>query len=290
MTYKRLTNHNDTYVGSNMDDVIFGLDGDDSIFGSNGDDEIHGGKGDDILRAGAGDDKLYGDAGDDIMTMYTGHEKFYGGAGIDTIDFYYATKGVKLDLENHLAKYNIGSKVYQVTFTDIEATYGSSHDDILLGDGKRNILRGGEGDDTVSGRGGDDFISSGNGDEIMTGGAGRDVFTFGEKPDAKNNFDTVTDFKGSEDRLAFDTDIFSIKGIGQTLHFANIDYQHLRTDQFQSGEGHVAGSANVRIIYDSADGILYYDSNGSKAGHLVEVADIGTNLDISVGSVFLYSL
>jgi Ca2+-binding RTX toxin-like protein len=288
MVNKTLSNHNDTFWGSLDDDVIYGIGGDDSIFGSDGDDQIYGGSGDDILRAGAGNDTLVGGTGDDILTVYTGREKIDGGSGIDFIDFYWAGRGLVVDLVRQKTAYDIGSHRYDVTFKGIEAVLGSAFDDRIYGDGGRNILRGVGGDDTLDGRGGDDFIHSGDGDERMTGGAGRDMFLFGSAPDPKTNFDRVTDFHSGQDHLALDLDVFDLDGAGKTTHIADIDYQQLKASEFQSGTGHVAKTADIRILYDTASGILYSDSNGSKAGHLSEIAFIGKGLDISADMLFVY--
>ncbi|MDB5524832.1 MAG: hemolysin-type calcium-binding repeat family protein [Rhizobium sp.] len=290
MVNKTLNNGDNTYVGSNNDDVIYGLGGDDSIFGANGDDQIYGGDGNDTLRAGLGNDSLYGGSGNDILTLFKGNEVFDGGGGIDFIDFYYTTKGITIDLAEDVTNFTIGSKTYQVAYTGIEAVYGSSHNDKLTGDGKQNLLRGEDGNDRILGLGDDDFISGGNGKDVLIGGAGKDAFLFGHEPDGRKNFDQVMDFTAGTDRVGFNGTIFDVDGAGKTSHFRDIDYRTLDADQFQSGQGHVAANADIRVIYDASDGILYYDANGSKSGGLGEIADLGENLDLSADSIFVYGL
>jgi hypothetical protein len=61
-------------------------------------------------------------------------------------------------------------------------------------------------------------------------------------------------------------------------------------DEFQSGTGHSAENRDVRLLYDSKTGSLYYDANGSQDGKLAEVAFIGKGLDLDASSIGIYSL
>ncbi|MCV9940311.1 GDSL-type esterase/lipase family protein [Boseaceae bacterium BT-24-1] len=67
---------------------------------------------------------------------------------------------------------------------------GSSHNDLLIGDGRANELSGGAGADWIRGEAGND---------LLTGGAGRDVFVFAPG----FGQDTVRDFVRGEDLLDF---------------------------------------------------------------------------------------
>jgi Ca2+-binding RTX toxin-like protein len=49
--------------------------------------------------------------------------------------------------------------------------------DILVGDAKRNVLRGKQGDDTISGGGGDDRVDGGVGADLVRGGDGDDTLS-----------------------------------------------------------------------------------------------------------------
>ena len=57
-----------------------------------------------------------------------------------------------------------------------EGVFGSSFEDVIAGDGARNILHGGDGTDSVSGGAGQDLISGGLGaGDIVRGNAGEDI-------------------------------------------------------------------------------------------------------------------
>jgi Ca2+-binding RTX toxin-like protein len=276
--------------GSHYGDVIDGNGRDNWLFAMEGDDSVHGGGGDDVINGYKGNDKLFGDGGDDIFIMAPGKDTIDGGAGLDALDFYFAKSGVKVSLEEGSVSFTQVAGQGSAKFSGVECLVGSAHRDRLAGDGVANILNGREGDDTLSGLDGQDFLAGREGNDILVGGAGKDAFLFDIAPSAGKSFDTVTDFTADLDRLAFDSAVFDVDGTGRTRHFGNVNYQRIAVGQFQAGDGQVAKSEDVRIIYDQHNGILYYDSNGSEDGGLVQVADIGKHLDISAASVFAYHL
>jgi len=164
---------------------------------------------------------------------------------------------------------------------------GSFYNDRLTGNGADNILNGKGGADTLSGGAGDDLLAGLAGNDTLKGGSGADFFAFNSAPDLKADFDTVTDFS-SDDRLGFLNTTFHVHSTGATGQFGNTVYQHLKSDEFQAGSGHSAHSADVRILYDEDTGIVYYDRNGSGAGGLTEVADIGKHLHVSAVQIYAY--
>jgi Ca2+-binding RTX toxin-like protein len=142
------------------------------------------------------------------------------------------------------------------------------------------------GSDILSGGGGDDLIVGSAGNDLLTGGSGRDFFQFSSKAGLRSGFDRISDFASGKDFLGFDIGVFAVSGTGAEGNLANMTYQHLDPSECQSSRGHVAHSADVRIIYDESDGVLYYDSNGSKAGGMSAIADIGLHQDLSSGTIF----
>ena len=97
---------------------------------------------------------------------------------------------------------------------------------VVSGDGGDNLLIGSSGSDTLDG---------GLGKDTMTGGGGADDFRF-TTPASNNNFDRITDFVSGSDRLVFDPEVF--------------------------GDVTLPG----RILYNSSNGYLYFDADGSGAG------------------------
>jgi Ca2+-binding RTX toxin-like protein len=287
---KRTGNDRNNYLnGTAGDDVIKGLGGDDVLIGNAGNDRIYGGDGVDELDGGAGNDKLFGDAGTDIMLVSSGNDMIDGGSGVNMLNLRNANQGISMSLADHFVAFSGSTGTGTTEFKNVAVVQGSSFDDELTGDAFRNMLRGGYGDDTLWGGDGNDYIFGADGQEVLTGGNGRDGFLFGAVANA-NNFDQVVDFS-DDDWLAFDNLFFEdLKAAaGSTKrYYAEITTRNLDVDQFQAGEGHAALTADVRIIYDSADGILYYDADGSGAGEAQAIADIGVNHDLSAADIFVF--
>jgi hypothetical protein len=112
---------------------------------------------------------------------------------------------------------------------------------------------------------------------------------FNYTPDASTNFDHVKDFTEGEDTLFFARDAFTaLRGSGAQLHLSEYDYHALKTSEFQIGNSHAADNADVRVLYDKHNGILYYDSNGSGSGHLEEIAQLSKGLHLTADDVFVF--
>ena len=110
---------------------------------------------------------------------------------------------------------------------------------------------------TVSGvmdRTGDsDAITGGEGDDVIFGGGGAGT----------TNIDTILDFVHLTDKIQLENLIFTQLSVAGTLNAAN----------FSTG---AAADANDYILYNTASGRLYYDSDGNGAGVATQIALIGT--------------
>ena len=71
----RLSEQNETLLGSTMDEILDGGSGNDALMGGGGDDVIRGGDGRDILEGGTGRDILEGGAGIDVFVFRKGCEE-----------------------------------------------------------------------------------------------------------------------------------------------------------------------------------------------------------------------
>jgi Ca2+-binding RTX toxin-like protein len=118
-----------TITGGDSGDTLVGLDGDDTLIGVGGDDLLIGGLGADILN---------------------------GGAGNDFASYRNATGSLTVSLAN--PGDNTGEAAGD-TFIGIERLEGGAFDDVLIGDGKNNSLRGMEGADVLDGGAGSDTAS-----------------------------------------------------------------------------------------------------------------------------------
>ncbi|HYC96394.1 MAG TPA: hypothetical protein VEB62_00415, partial [Brevundimonas sp.] len=144
-------------LGSAAVDSLTGTASANSLFGLSGNDTLNGGDGDDILAGGSGVD---------ILT---------GGLGIDTADYSAAAAGMRAQLNSN-ASSNDGDGGTD-TFSSIENLTGSAFNDVLIGDGAANVLRGGLGADTLLGLAGADVLWGGSGAlNTLQGGLGDDRY------------------------------------------------------------------------------------------------------------------
>jgi hypothetical protein len=191
------TQGDDTLVGTPGDDVICARGGDDVVYGGGGDDVIYGGPGNDVLRGGAGNDRLYGyqgadrldgGPGNDFLQGGLGPDVLSGGPGEDLADYSTRRPDLRVTL-GHGADDGFAGEGDDVR-GDVEDVAAGRGDDVLIGDGAANTLRGGAGDDRIVGGGGRDRLD---------GGPGRD------RIDARDGFaDTVDCGQGGGDRVLSD--------------------------------------------------------------------------------------
>lgn len=140
----------------------------------------------------------------------------------------------------------------------------------VLNKGKATTLTGSQFSDTLTGGAGNDVLVGGAGDDLlignkfadtMTGGTGADQFRLnGSKGAATAHH--ITDFVSGQDRIELDSSVFKILEKGQLA--AN-----------QLGQGSAAQTADQHLVYNSSNGELLYDADGSgrKAAVLIGVLD-----------------
>lgn len=140
--------------GTADDDIIFHMSGNDTINGDAGDDEIYlnitpnqnaygatvyAGEGDDIVEdLGNGDDIIYGDAGNDRINGGFGNDELYGGEGNDILIAGTNTalgNGARIRPDNDILDGGEG----------IDLMIGNFGDDLFIGRGDGDTIRGGEG-------------------------------------------------------------------------------------------------------------------------------------------------
>ena len=237
-----------TLYGNMGDDMLKGMGGDDTLYGGKGMDTLYGGGGNDTLRGEMGDDALKGEDGDDTLVGGPGADKLFGGRFIaedmkpgddtsmkDTADYSMSPEGVTVSLiaanhdddrrtpDNIMGK---GGDAEGDVLMDIEYLTGSSHKDMLEGDGEANLLKGGGGDDwdsetirgkdgglfggggndTLEGGSGNDLLKGEEGDDTLKGGSGNDRLdggAGGTRTAAENNPDTADDESTDRDLDTF---------------------------------------------------------------------------------------
>jgi Ca2+-binding RTX toxin-like protein len=103
----------------------------------------------------------------------------------------------------------------------------------------------------------------------LTGGGGSDRFVFNN---ASEGIDTITDF----DPTATTGDLFNVSSSG----FATIGgLGTLAASRFTIGAA--ATTASQRFIYNSSNGNLWFDSDGTGAINQVQIAQLSTGLALS---------
>jgi Ca2+-binding RTX toxin-like protein len=130
-----------------------------------------------------------------------------------------------------------------------------SGNDILDGGAGNDRLYGRSGNDKLLGGDGNDVLAGGLGVDQMTGGSGTDYFVFALLTASPGN-DKLVDFKSGEDKLWFDTDVYTaLSGITEENYTTAAK----------------AGADDYLFYYKSK---LYYDADADGSGSAVLIAKI----------------
>ena len=300
-----------TYNGDAGNDTLNGGTQNDILNGGADNDTISGGGGNDTIKGGSGGDSLNGGDNDDTFLANLNEAEFdnlQGGSGIDTLqrttdggqgnlvlNQFLATNGIeRVNLDAGGSNRNIdgnasdnildfsattllsgsvfgqgGNDTITATNSATRTYDGGAGNDVLNGGSLADNLIGGADNDTISGGGGNDTIVGGAGADSLTGGGGSDRFVFNN---AAEGIDTITDF----DPTATTGDLFNVSSSG----FATIGgLGTLAATRFTLGAA--ATTANHRFIYDSSNGNLWFDSDGTGAAGQVQIAQLSTGLALS---------
>jgi Ca2+-binding RTX toxin-like protein len=139
---------------------------------------------------------------------------------------------------------------------------GTAGADRIFGFAGNDTLSGLAGQDMLDGGSGNDSLNGGLGNDTLTGGTGKDLFVFNTTLGA-DNIDQVIGFNVLDDTIQLENNgIFSALTRTGTLS----------ADSFTIGAA--ATLATQRIIYDSSNGQVFYDADGSGAGAQVHFATL----------------
>ncbi len=145
---------------------------------------------------------------------------------------------------------------------------GGLGNDILIGGAGADSLAGGGGNDVLSGGTGNDVLSGGLGNDTLTGGMGVDRFVFNSRAEG---IDEITDFISGTDRLVIDSSGFdNVLPVGA-----------LSLDRLVTGADASANASYAQFIFNSRDGSLWLDRNGTVTGGLVHIVDLGLGKTIA---------
>ena len=248
------------------DATLLGGAGNDTLYGFN---ELYGGEGDDFLLTEADNTVLMdGGAGNDTM-VYDFDETADGGTGSDTLLI-----GVQRDLVIDLAAGTVADALGTggATFTGIENIvrlqqhyFGRDDhtywfDDYLIGSNAANALESGIGNDTLSGGLGNDTLTV-----RFHADSDEDVITFNAAP-GSGNADLVIGFTSGHTRLQLE--LAAHAQLGQRGNFVSGDAR------FAANASGSAQDATDRVIYNTGNGQLWYDADGSGGGAVQLVATL----------------
>jgi Ca2+-binding RTX toxin-like protein len=152
--------------------------------------------------------------------------------------------------------------------------------DALIGSTGTDNLDGKGGNDARFGKAGADILNGGVGTDTLTGDAGSDVFVFNTALNATTNVDRLRDFNVTDDSIYLDNAFFKTVGSGTTAQPLM-----LNADMFTIGTK--AQDAEDRIIYDSANGYLYHDADGTGLSKPLLFADLSENLKLTASNFFV---
>ena len=254
---------NDRLYGGDDADNLRGYNGDDQLFGEAGDDRLYAGNNDDYVSGGIGNDSLFGEAdndrldggdGDDYLDGSFGNDQLFGEAGSDRL-----RGGAGVDhLDGGI---------------DSDSLYGGDANDALFGGDGDDFLFGEAGSDTLEGGAGNDYISGGLGSDILSGGAGSDSFRFDT---TLSGIDQILDFSPADDAFSLNRAIFSGIAVNGSLN----------ASAFRLGTA--AADADDRIIYDQANGRIYYDADGAGGVAQVLFATVTAGTLLSSADFYVY--
>jgi Ca2+-binding RTX toxin-like protein len=222
-----------------------------SLNGTANSDRLWGDEGIDLIRAAAGND---------IVSGLEGNDDLAGGLGDDTLD-------------------------------------GGSGNDRVQGEEGDDNLYGEAGNDTVEGGNGNDKLTGGAGNDTLTGGAGADSFNFydpvlepfddagGDRRDpAIDGVDIITDFNVGKDKIGLYGGLYGgdspYRLAGLTLNSS------LTADRFQVGAA--ATDGGDRLIYNSGNGALFFDADGTGASAQIQIATLTAGLALSHTDFFVF--
>jgi len=243
-----------------------------NLIGSYFQDTLTGSNATNTISGGAGNDTIDGGGGNDILI---------GGIGVDTLTYATATAAVTVNLGISTAQ-ETGVSGSDTT-SEFESLTGSNYNDTLTGSSVGNTLNGGGGNDWIDGGTGNDFLigftgsdtlyggagndklNGGAGNDRLSGGLGADNFIFNIALNATNNKDTIADFVAVDDTISLENAIFAKLTTTGALETVN----------FVANSTGTAVDAHDHIIYNTANGVLSYDADGSGAGVAIAFAVLG---------------
>jgi Ca2+-binding RTX toxin-like protein len=312
---------NDTLYGGEGDDTLYGGGGNDVLRGDAGSDLMDGGRGDDLFFVDNAGDRVIERLNEGDLDRVAANVDYVltAGAEIEQLTTTQSTGTTAIDLTgNRLSQSIIGNDGANILSDGggpgIDILFGRSGNDIYIvrnsnalivesaGQGTADRVSAGvsfvlAADDnieqmrtvssgattainltgnalaqTIIGNAGANVLDGGAGNDILTGSGGNDTFRF-STPLSGANIDDIADYSVASDDIEIDNAVFTGLAAGA-----------LAASAFVANTSGQATTAAQRIIYDTDDGILYFDRDGSAAGFgRVRFANLDTGLLMTAG-------
>jgi Ca2+-binding RTX toxin-like protein len=229
---------------------------------------ITGNSGANVLDGGADAvvDTLVGGLGNDIYIIKAGIDAITEIAGQGTADRVRTSVNFTLSAGDDIEILETSDPASAIALN----LTGNETRQTIVGNAGANVLSGGAENDTLSSAAGNDRLNGGIGLDYLNGGAGSDTFVFNTALNTATNRDTVADFSAALDTM-------QLENTGTGL-FNTLTTGTLNAAFFKANATGVATDADDRIVYNTATGALYYDSNGSAGGatNAIQFATLST--------------
>ena len=227
--------------------TLAGGSGNDAFTTSGGNDVLDGGAGDDLLDGGAGIDRLTGGSGDDALIVDNVRDRVFEAAGGGT-DKVLSSVSYTLQAGQEV-------ETLQLSASTTLSLTGNAFGQSLIGGGGATVLDGKGGADVLLGRG------------------GADTFVFSTALGA-GNVDRISDFAAA-DTIRLSKAVFTELAVGQLSESVFKDIAKAGRD------------ADDRILYDSRNGKLFYDGDGSGKTAAVQVAVLDNKAALTAADFFV---
>jgi Ca2+-binding RTX toxin-like protein len=250
----------DTIIGNGAQNYLAAFGGDDHVEGGAGNDTLMGMLGNDVLQGGDGDDYFEGGAGADTLDGGLGNDFYW----VDSADVLTDAGGI--DTLSTFESQDLAAGFENLNIWGTATTSTQAND-------AANRIQGSDGANLIDARGGND---------TLIGNGGADTFVFSVAPGAANA-DLVQDFASASDRLVLDGNAHA--NSGSSGSFAAGDAR------FAANSTGTAQDASDRVVYNTSNGQLWYDADGSGAGARQLIATlhgvptlVATDIEIINGS------